>query len=116
MKREIAEKKESLAKATGIREKEHAEFNAGEKESMQAVTMLKNAIVILGKHHAGLLQMTPAIQESMTAGLRWAALKHEEMLEMGVERSALRGSSSSRDGTVASLLAVAAQNVHKQDS
>jgi len=105
MKKEITEKTESLKTATALREKEHGEFNAAEKESIQAVTMLKNAITILGKHHAGLLQMTPAVQESMGSALRWVALKHEELSEMEVEHNALRGSSPSTN--VASLLAVA---------
>merc|ERR1719446_1079066 len=77
MKKELAEKKQALKEATAIREKEAAEFNAEEKEKIQAVTMLKNAITILGKHNAGLLQMTPAVQESMGAALHWVALKHE---------------------------------------
>merc|ERR1740130_1170853 len=48
-KNELAEKKEALKAATSLRE----------KEKIQAVTMLKNAITILGKHNAGLIQMTP---------------------------------------------------------
>jgi len=108
MKKEIAEKKKSLAKATSLREKEYAEFNADEKETITAVTMLKNAITILGKHHAGLIQMTPAVQESMGAALRWVALKHEEMIAVATEHSALRGSGTAR-ATVTSLLAVASR-------
>jgi hypothetical protein len=117
LKKELAAKKKSLADAMALREKEAGEFNAEEKETIQAVTMLKNAIMILGKHHAGLLQMSPAVQESMGAALRWVALKHEEMLEMGVEHSALRGSSSSSSrATVASLLSVAEGAGQAQDS
>jgi len=108
MKVELAEKKAALAKATELREKEYAEFTAEEKETMQAVTMLKNAIIILGKHHEGLIQMTPAIQESMGATLRWCALKHEEMLEMGIERTGLRGAGAPTPGSAAALLAIAA--------
>merc|ERR1719440_276304 len=103
MKRELAENKKSLKEATALREKEYAEFNAEEKEKIQAVTMLKNAITILGKHNAGLIQMTPAIQESMGAALRWVALKHEEMLAIAAEHATLRGSPSGRS-TIASLL------------
>merc|ERR1719450_746785 len=88
---ELAVKIEAMKKE--LAEKEASEFNAEERETIQAVTMLKNAITILGKHHAGLIQMTPAVQESMGAALHWVALKHEEMLELNTERSALRGSS-----------------------
>jgi len=106
MKKEIAHNKKSLSTATALREKEHGEFNAGEKETIQAVTMLKNAVLILGKHNAGLIQMTPAVEESMGAALRWVALKHEELLELGVEHNALRGSPVA-PASVASLLSVA---------
>jgi len=115
MKKELAEKKKSLSTATSLREKEHGEFNAEEKEKIQAVTMLKNAITILGKHNAGLIQMTPAVQESMNSALRWVALKHEELLEMNVEHGiALRGSSAPT--TVASLLTVASKAGQAKDS
>merc|ERR1719498_635564 len=107
-KAENAENKKSLAEATALREKEHAEFNAEEKEKITAVTMLKNAITILGKHNAGLIQMTPAIQESMGAALRWVALKHEEMLAIAAEHSTLRGTSS--HSTIASLLQAAGKS------
>lgn len=113
-KSELAELKKSLASATAIREKEYAEFNAEEKETISAVTMLKNAITILGKHNAGLIQMTPAIQESMGAALRWVALKHEEMLAISAEHATLRGTSSR--STVASLLSVAMKGGKAQDS
>jgi DNA repair exonuclease SbcCD ATPase subunit len=115
MKTELADKKESLSKATSLREKEAAEFNAGEKETIQAVTMLKNAVTILGKHNAGLIQMTPAVQESMGAALRWVALKHEELLELNTERGALRGSSAA-PASVASLLAVATNAGQAKDA
>jgi len=112
-KKELASLKDSLKKATALREKEAGEFNAEEKETIQAVTMLKNAVTILGKHNAGLLQMSPAVEESMGSALRWVALKHEELLAMGVERSALRGSSPT---TVASLLQAATGSGKAQDS
>jgi chromosome segregation ATPase len=115
LKEELAQKKAALKKATEIREKERAEFYAEENEAVQAVTMLKNAIQILSKHHAGLIQMTPALQESMNSALRWAALKHEEMLEMNIEPSALRGHDSNR-ASMASLLAVASSAGQAKDA
>merc|ERR1719443_1006140 len=114
LKKELAEKKASLQKATELREKEAAEFNAEEKETIQAVTMLKNAITILGKHNAGLLQMSPAVQEAMGSTMRWAALKHEEMLAMSFERSSLRGNAPRK--SMASLLAVAAKSGQAEDA
>jgi chromosome segregation ATPase len=48
---EIAQNQEALNKATAIREKELEEFNAEEKDMMQSIQALKNAITVLGKHH-----------------------------------------------------------------
>jgi outer membrane murein-binding lipoprotein Lpp len=48
---EIEKNQEALNKATAIRTKELAEFNAEEKDMMQSIQALKNAVVVLGKHH-----------------------------------------------------------------
>lgn len=85
MKEDLAKMKSALATATAIREKELAEFNSKEKEMVQAITMLKNAILVLKRHNAGLLQLSPAVQASMGSAMRWIALKHEEMTEMQME-------------------------------
>merc|ERR1740138_962943 len=52
LKQQIAEDTASLKKATAIREKESAEFSETEKDLMQSVTNVKNAIEVLSKHHA----------------------------------------------------------------
>merc|ERR1719310_344421 len=69
LKKDIADKKEALKTAIAIREKELAAFNQEEKESVEAITMLKNAILVLSKHNAGLLQLTPAVRESVNSAL-----------------------------------------------
>jgi len=76
----IAEETKALADATALREKEYGEFTDSEKDMVQAVTNLKNAILVLGKHHAGLLQLTPAVEQSLGSVLQYAAFKHEEMI------------------------------------
>merc|ERR1740120_574056 len=50
---EVAKNQESLDQATAIREKELAEFNAEEKEMLEAISALKAAITVLSKHHGG---------------------------------------------------------------
>lgn len=80
LKKTIAEETQALADATAIREKEYGEFTTSEKEMVQAVTMLKNAILVLSKHNTGLLQLTPAVEQSLGSVLQWAAVKHEEMI------------------------------------
>merc|ERR1719156_208574 len=52
---EIAENSAGLEKATGIRNKEKAEFVADEKNMIQSITGLKSAVTVLGKHHNALL-------------------------------------------------------------
>jgi len=111
LKQELAEMKESLAKAMAIREKEAADFRDEEKETVQAVAMLKNAVLVLSKHNSGLIQMTPAVTESMGSALRWVALKHEEMLELASRApgSALRGDKPARRSSAALLSLAAGQ-------
>eukprot|EP00928_Gymnodinium_smaydae_P073258 TRINITY_DN56497_c0_g1_i1.p1 TRINITY_DN56497_c0_g1~~TRINITY_DN56497_c0_g1_i1.p1 ORF type:complete len:797 (-),score=230.83 TRINITY_DN56497_c0_g1_i1:141-2480(-) len=99
---EIEERKQALREAIAIREKELSEFNTHEKEMVEAVTMLKNAIEVLGRHNADLLQMTPALRESIGAALRWASLKREELVEFGLAGG--RSTMQSQQGV--SLLAV----------
>merc|ERR1719262_1532397 len=51
---EIAENSNGLAKATGIRNKEKAEFVDDEKNMITSITGLKSAVTVLGKHHDAL--------------------------------------------------------------
>merc|ERR1719217_1158829 len=56
LEKEIAANQAALDKATAIRQKELAEFNAEEKDLLQSISALKSAIVVLSKHNS-LLQM-----------------------------------------------------------
>merc|ERR1719326_431684 len=56
---EVKENQEALDTATALRAKQLAEFNAEEKDVLQSISALKNAIIVLSKHHPGsLLQVT----------------------------------------------------------
>merc|ERR1719380_284847 len=58
---EVKEEQDALDQATAMRAKELAEFNAEEKDALLNIQALKNAILVLSKHHPGagaLLQMT----------------------------------------------------------
>jgi len=48
---EVAANEDALAKATAVRQKELAEFNAEEKSSLATIASLKGAIGKLAKHH-----------------------------------------------------------------
>jgi len=50
LRKEAAVGQDALDKATALREKQLAEFNAEEKDSLQSIAALKAAIVVLGKH------------------------------------------------------------------
>jgi len=80
-KKLITEETEALAKATELREKEYAQFTEEEKDMIQAVTNLKNAIQVLSRVHGGsLLQVTPQVMTSLRAVFQDAAYKHELLL------------------------------------
>merc|ERR1719238_596937 len=79
LKAQIAEDTASLKKATALREKEAAEFSAEEKEMMQAVTNLKNAVTVLSKHQSSssLLQLDSPELASVRAVVEDASLKYD---------------------------------------
>merc|ERR1719364_356706 len=52
LEKEIAANQAALDKATAIRQKELAEFNAEEKDLLQSISALKSAVVVLSKHNA----------------------------------------------------------------
>lgn len=102
LKKDIAQKEEGLKQLVAIREKERAEFDKNESELTQSVAVLKNAISVLSKRQAGLLQVTPAVQASMDSALRWVALKHAELQDVR------QGEGGSESPKRAALLTMAA--------
>merc|ERR1719223_1527440 len=67
--KEVAENQVALDKATALREKQLAEFNAEEKESLEAISALKSAVTVLSKHQGGAASL---LQLDVTATLRRA--------------------------------------------
>merc|ERR1719460_856876 len=51
LEKEVAANQGALDKATAIRQKQLAEFNAEEKDLLESVSALKSAITVLSKHH-----------------------------------------------------------------
>ena len=82
---EVAENQEALDKATAIRQKELAEFNAEEKDVLQSIGALKSAIIVLSKHHEFLQGKTQAPSEealiNIAAMIQWQFHKHADMLK-----------------------------------
>jgi len=56
LEKELAANQQARATATDVREKENSEFHESEKEMMQAIGAMKNAVLVLGRHHASFLQ------------------------------------------------------------
>jgi len=86
-KKEIAQNTETLETATEIREREAAEFREEEKDSVQAVTNLRNAVAVLSKHQTtqAMLQMDKSLLVPMRVLLRDCALKYEVIVATRAE-------------------------------
>jgi len=56
LEKEVAENTKALDTATAVREKEQEEFQSNEKDLVNSLAALKNAILVLSKHHSAFLQ------------------------------------------------------------
>jgi hypothetical protein len=82
LKEQIAEDTESLKTATAIREKEAAKFYDMNKDLIQYITNVKNAIQILSKHQtegASFVQLDASVISSMRVVLKDLAFKQQMM-------------------------------------
>merc|ERR1719229_1061987 len=52
LEKEVAANQDALDKATAIREKQLAEFNAEEKDLLESISALKAAVTVLSKHNS----------------------------------------------------------------
>jgi len=82
LEKEVAENQEALDAATAIRQKELAEFNAEEKDSLQAISALKSAVTVLSKHHGGALLQIPARHlEGVASTIQYQMQKNAVVLQ-----------------------------------
>merc|ERR1712032_791367 len=82
LEKEVAKNQEALDQATAIREKELAEFNAEEKDALQAISALKSAVTVLSKHHSGaLLQTSASHLEAVASTIQYQMQKHAAVLQ-----------------------------------
>merc|ERR1719355_78038 len=77
---EVAKNQEALDKATALRQKQLAEFNAEEKDALEALSALKAAIVVLSKHHGGAAALQTEELVSISSILRHQMHKHADIL------------------------------------
>merc|ERR1712207_134691 len=79
---EVAKNQEALDKATAIREKQLAEFNAEEKDLLESISALKAAITVLAKHHGGALVQLPRSHIlGVAATLQFQLSRHASLLQ-----------------------------------
>merc|ERR1711939_724904 len=80
LEKEVAENQAALDKATAIRQKELAEFNAEEKDLLGSISALKSAVTVLSKHNsASLLQI--GSMSAITSGVQAAMQMHADLLK-----------------------------------
>ena len=79
---EVKANQDALDQATAMRTKQLAEFNAEEKDMLQSIQALKNAIIVLSKHHPGaaLLQMSSRQMSDVATILGHEMQKHADLL------------------------------------
>jgi len=76
---EVAKNQEALDKATALRQKQLAEFNAEEKDAIEAIGALKAAVVVLSKHHPNSAIQTESLVNIATM-MRHQMHKHADLL------------------------------------
>jgi hypothetical protein len=83
LKDEIAKNDAALRKADALRQKDLAEFNADEKDLMQSIQSLGNAVTVLSKHHSSFLQMDSKVEvKGLTHALRRANLTPDQKAQV----------------------------------
>merc|ERR1712072_712463 len=79
LEKEVAENQAALDKATAIRQKELAEFNAEEKDALEAISALKSAVTVLSKHNS-MLQIPKSHMAGVAATVQNEMQKHASLL------------------------------------
>merc|ERR1719504_407861 len=77
---EIAKNQAALDKATELRKKELAEFNAEEKDVLQSIGALKSAVTVLGKHNS-FLQVNEETLINMAVKIQDVMRRHKHLVE-----------------------------------
>jgi len=80
---EIAKNQAALDKATSIRQKELAEFNAEEKDMLQSIGALKSAVTVLSKHNS-FAQVPSQSLLDVASTIQWQLHKHRDLVEQFV--------------------------------
>jgi len=89
LEKEVASNQQALDKATALRQKQLAEFNAEEKDLLGSIGALKSAVTVLSKHHESLLQMdgTSMVLPNIAIMLRHQFHKYGDLLDGSITPS-----------------------------
>merc|ERR1719149_423987 len=79
LEQEIAKNQAALDKATSIRQKELAEFNAEEKDMLQSIGALKSAVTVLNKHNS-FAQVPSQSLLDVASTLQWQFHHHRDIV------------------------------------
>jgi len=80
VKKEVASNSAALDQATKVREKETSEFSEDEKDMMQSLQALKNAVFVLSKHHdATFMQMKPTAMVQVRVAAERVLLRSDSL-------------------------------------
>jgi chromosome segregation ATPase len=80
--KEVASNQNALDKASAIREKELAEFNAEEKDMLGTISSLKSAVTTLSKHNSLIQVRTSTSQiNAVATNIQNIMLQHSDMLK-----------------------------------
>jgi len=93
LEQEVAKNQAALDKATAIRQKELAEFNAEEKDVLQSISALKSAVTVLSKHNS-FIQMPSSHKVTIAMTLQRAMEQHPSLLKGVLTRSEQRAAAS----------------------
>mmetsp|Transcript_24548 Transcript_24548/g.47739 ORF Transcript_24548/g.47739 Transcript_24548/m.47739 type:complete len:682 (-) Transcript_24548:88-2133(-) len=81
LKKELAKQQASLDEANAMREKQHTEFIAEEKEMVQSIQALDAAIVVLSRHHGGNALISSSSVVEAAAAAHAALVRHSALLQ-----------------------------------
>eukprot|EP00747_Dinoflagellata_sp_TGD_P157034 gnl/TRDRNA2_/TRDRNA2_177711_c3_seq3.p1 gnl/TRDRNA2_/TRDRNA2_177711_c3~~gnl/TRDRNA2_/TRDRNA2_177711_c3_seq3.p1 ORF type:complete len:717 (+),score=251.89 gnl/TRDRNA2_/TRDRNA2_177711_c3_seq3:97-2151(+) len=89
LEKETAKNQEALDKATAMRQKQLAEFQAEEKDMLGAISALKSAVTVLGKHNgaSSLLQVQTSQMQMVASRIKHVMDKHAVMLKHVITRA-----------------------------
>lgn len=76
---DLATSKASLDQATALREKQLAEFTAEEKDMLQSIQALKDAIIVLSKHH-----QTSLLDQGIMDAVKYQLQRHQDLLRASI--------------------------------